>query len=251
MLSEFRRILPDEDCIYFGDTLHMPYGEKSKEQLLKFSKKAFSFFESRGVKAVVMACNTTSATVYDVLKNDYPFKLYPIIQSVTEILANLNIKKIGVFATPATINSHAYKNGINAVNKNMSVIEIPAPEWVKIVENGTAKSDFAQQEIRIRMENMMKHSPEKIVLGCTHFPFLISELEKYAPATMFINPAKSFAEYIKRDLEKLKALHDRQIRGSEEFFVSSEPKKFVQTAQLFYPVKTAELLDFDAVGVLS
>lgn len=251
MLSEFRRILPDEDCIYFGDTLHMPYGEKSKEQLLDFSKQAFSFFEKRGVKAVVMACNTTSATVYDVLKNDYPFKLYPIIQSVTEILANLNVKKIGVFATPATINSHAYGNGINAVNNKMSVVEIPAPEWVKIVENGSAESDYAQKEIRAGMEKMLSFSPEKIVLGCTHFPFLLSELEKYAPEKMFINPAKSFAEFIKRDLEKSDASHDRQIRGAEEFFVSSEPEKFVKTAQMFYPVKSAELLDFDTVGVLS
>ena len=250
-MSEFRRILPEEDCIYFGDTLHMPYGEKSKEQLLDFSKQAFSFFEKRGVKAVVMACNTTSATVYDVLKNDYPFKLYPIIQSVTEILANLNVKKIGVFATPATINSHAYKNGINALNNKMSVVEIPAPEWVKIVENGSAKSDFAQKEIRTGMEKMLSFSPEKIVLGCTHFPFLLSELEKYAPAQMFINPAKSFAEYIKRDLEKSNALHDKQIRGAEEFFVSSVAEKFVKTAQMFYPVKSAELLDFDAIGVLS
>ncbi len=251
MLSEFRKILPEEDCIYFGDTLHMPYGEKSKEQLLEFSKQAFSYFESRGVKAVVMACNTTSATVYDTLKNDYTFKLYPIIQSVTEILANLNVKKIGVFATPATINSHAYKNGINAVNKKMSVVEIPAPEWVKIVENGTARSDFAQQELRAGMEKMMKLSPEKIVLGCTHFPFLLSELGNFVPAPMFINPAKSFAEFIKRDLEKSDAFHDKQIRGREEFFVSSEPEKFIQTAQMFYPVKSAELLDFDAVEVLS
>ena len=69
--------------MYFGDTKNMPYGEKTKEELITFSKKIFDFFEKQGVKAVVMACNTTSANVYDTLKNNYNYKIYPIIQSVT------------------------------------------------------------------------------------------------------------------------------------------------------------------------
>ena len=221
----------------------MPYGEKSKEQLIEFSKKAFDFFKTREVKAVVMACNTTSATVYDVLKNDYPFKLYPIIQSVTALLASLPIEKIGVFATPATINSHAYKLGITAINKNMEVVEIPAPEWVKIVENGTAESDFAKKTIADCMDEMLKFSPEKIVLGCTHFPFLLPELIKFLPETTFINPAQAFAKFIKQDLTLSGNLNEKNTLGGEEFFVSSSPKKFIKTAQMFYPVKNVHLLN--------
>lgn len=134
VLKQLRELMPQENCIYFGDTKNMPYGEKNKDQLIKFSEGIFNFLGKQGVKAVVMACNTTSATVYDTLKDNFDFKIYPIIQSVTQILAELPVKKLGILATHATINSHAYKNGIQKINPDVEVIEHACPEWVKIVE---------------------------------------------------------------------------------------------------------------------
>ena len=139
-MSAFRKILPNEDCIFFGDTKNMPYGEKTKEQLIEFSKKAFEFFESKNVKAVIMACNTTSAIVYDELKDKYNFKLYPLIQSVAKILSVRNYRSIGVFATPATIASGAYSKNINKYNPDIKVFEIACPEWVRFVENDEISS---------------------------------------------------------------------------------------------------------------
>ena len=83
----------------------MPYGEKTEEQLIGFADKIFRFFELKKVKAVVMACNTTSAVTYEKLKNNYDFKIYPIIQSVSGILARMPVNKLGIFATPAPIKS--------------------------------------------------------------------------------------------------------------------------------------------------
>ena len=118
----------------------MPYGEKTKEQLIEYSSKAFEFFESKNVKAVVMACNTTSAVVYEDLKDKYQFKLYPLIQSVSKVFGDMQVKSLGVFATPATINSHAYSKWINKYNPNIKVTEISCPEWVKIVENNETET---------------------------------------------------------------------------------------------------------------
>lgn len=236
MLKELRQILPDENCIYFGDTKNMPYGEKSKEQLIKFSRGIFEFFEKQGVKAVVMACNTTSAVTYDILKNDFDFKIYPIIQSVTKIFAELPIKKIGVLATHATINSHAYKNGINKINPNIDVIEHACPEWVKIVEGKLEDNPESLNSIKTDLETVLKQNPEKIILGCTHYPYLINILKQFAPEEIFINPAEAFAKYIKADLEKAGLIAEKAT-GTEEFYVSGNPQNFINAASIFYDIK--------------
>ena len=221
----------------------MPYGEKSKTDLIKFSNKIFKFFEEKEIKAVVMACNTTSSNVYDDLKNNYNFRIYPIIQSVTGILANLPIERLGVFATQATINSHAYSYGVNKNNKKIEVIEIACPEWVKIVESKTENKAASIEQIKSKMDEIKRFNPQKIVLGCTHYPYLLTQLSKYAPEDTFINPAESFVNFIKKDLEKLNLLSDKTTRGSEKIYVSSNPEQFKSAASMFYEIaQTPELI---------
>ena len=214
----------------------MPYGEKTKEQLIEFSSKIFEFFKEKGVKAVVMACNTTSATTYDVLKNDFDFKIYPIIQSVTKIFAQLPIQTIGILATHATINSHAYKNGINLVNPDIKVIEQACPDWVKIVEEKLEDKPESMTAVKKDLEAVLKEKPEKIILGCTHYPYLLNILKNFASEDTFINPAEAFAKYIQADLEKANLLSNPNT-GKEKFYVSGSPQKFINAASLFYTIK--------------
>lgn len=244
VFSEFRKELPNEDCIYFGDTQNMPYGEKTKEQLIEYSKKAFEFFEAHQVKAVVMACNTTSATVYDLLKDEYSFKLYPVIQSVTKVFAELPVKKIGVFATPATINSHAYASGIKKFAPNKEICEIACPDWVRIVENHEEETPEAIEKIKLKMGEMMKFHPDRIILGCTHYPFLIKQLASIENENMFINPAKYYVNYIKNDMMQSDMLTDSHLKGSERFYCSSNPEKFKKAAEMFHDMDGTEVLLF-------
>lgn len=220
----------------------MPYGEKSKQQLLEYSSRAFEFFEQQNVKAVIMACNTTSAVVYDELKDKYNFKLYPLIQSVSKVFSELPINNIGIFATPATIKSHAYSKCINQYNPAMKVYEIDCPAWVKIVENNTIQSPEAEDAIRIKMEEMLKYNVEKIVLGCTHYPYLINQLAKYAQKNIFINPSEAYVNYIKEDLENLGMLNKSNIKGTDSFFVSAFADKFIDSAAMFYQVNHCEII---------
>jgi len=110
VLARFREILPNENIVYFGDTVHLPYGNKSKEELIGYAKNILDFMSNKGVKAVVIACNTSSAQAYDAIMNTYPypFPIYPIIQTAAKAIAVNNYKKIGVFATEATVKSGKY-----------------------------------------------------------------------------------------------------------------------------------------------
>ena len=215
----------------------MPYDEKTPEQLLKFGLEIFNFLQKKSVKAVIMACNTTSAVVYDKIKNDYPFEIYPIIQPVARHIAKFPLKKVGVFATHATVNSHCYRTELKKNNSNLEVKEIACPGWVKIVENGEENTEFALSSVKEKMAEMMAFSPDKIILGCTHYPYLLNVLSTLAPRELFINPSIEFAHIIKADLTAKNLLSSQDFEGSEEFYVSANPEKFQKSASLFYEIK--------------
>ena len=234
VFEQVKKLLPNENFIYFGDTKNMPYGEKTEAQLLEFADNIFRFLEGKKAKAVVMACNTTSAIVYEKLKNNYNFEIYPIIQSVANNLARLDIKRIGIFATPATINSHCYKKEIQKHNPHLDVIEIACPSWVKIVENGEEKTLNGKVAVEEKLTEMLVFSPERIVLGCTHYPYLMETLTAYAPESLFINPSKEFAQIIKNDLSQKGLLNQNTTKGTEKFYVSANPEKFKMASSMFY-----------------
>jgi len=230
VLRHLEKAYPNEHYIYFGDTKNLPYGEKSTEELLEITSQIFDRYEKQNVKAVIMACNTTSATVYDTLKDRYNFKIYPVIQSVSQYLASLNIKRLGVFATIATVKAQKYSQCIMAQNPKMQVYEIACPGWVELVESQDYTSPHAKELIQKNMEKMLSFGVEKIVLGCTHYPYLINSLSGFAPKEMFIDPAPCFIEVISKTLESATG------KGKTEFFVSSEPEKFIEASKLFYKI---------------
>ena len=231
--SKLKKLLPNEDYIYFGDTKNMPYGEKTKDQLLEYADRIFKFFKSKNAKAVVMACNTTSSVIYDDVKDKYGFKIYPVIQSSAKILAGLPVNRIGVFATSATVNSNAYKREIQKYNPNIDVIQIACPEWVKIVEEHRIEKSSA--EIKSKLDEMMARNPDKIVLGCTHYPYLLNKLSEFESKDLFIDPAVYFAKFIKEDLEASGMLEEGSDR--EEIYVSANPENFKEASKMFCDLK--------------
>lgn len=240
VFSRFKSLLPNENTIYYGDLKNLPYGNKSKEELIGFARKILDFFKSKGVKAVVIACNTSSALAYETIKNEYDFKIYPIIQSAAKLISGLGAKRIGIFATTGTVNSGAYKTEITKHNPEIQVKEIACPNWVNIVE-GVSEVD-SDADIKTHCEEMLKFNPDKIILGCTHYPYLIDRLEKYLPRNLFIDPAGIFSVYIKEDLKKANLLTPSIYPGREEFYVSAHPKEFVKNAKLFYEIKNTPLI---------
>lgn len=238
--KEVKKLLPNEDYLYFGDTINMPYGEKTQEELIQIARKIFDFFAAKGVKAVIMACNTTSAMTYEILKDDYDFKIYPIIQSVAKVISKLPIERLGVFATPATINSHAYAREINKLNPELKITEISCPAWVRIVEENRLNQPQSLLQIKERVEEMHTYNPEKIILGCTHYPYLTGIIKQFYPEKDLIDPAKYFAQFIKEDL-----VANPNGAGTEHFYVSSNPENFMAASKLFCELKDLpELVKF-------
>lgn len=241
VFDKFKKLLPNESYVYFGDLKNSPYGAKTKSELIVLADKVFKFLETKNVKAVLMACNTTSANVYEELKNNYSFKVYPIIQSCAKVIAQSGVNSVGVFATCATINSHAYSKELKSHNSSLQVYEQACPKWVEIVEKGLQNSSESVQIIKQDLDLMLENKPEKIILGCTHYPYLINILSKFAPKDMFIDPSKFFAEFVKSDMQNL-GLISENVSPSEEFYVSANNKEFVSAVSVFYDVKSLPII---------
>lgn len=235
--ARFRHALPNENTIYYGDLKNLPYGNKTQEELVCFARNILDFFKTKNVKAVVIACNTSSALAYDFIKNDYDFKIYPIIQSCAKVIAGMNINRIGVFATVGTVKSGAYKRELCRYKSELSVKEIACPNWVSIVEG--VGLPYEESDIKIHLDEMLEFNPDKIILGCTHYPYLMERLVKYAPKSIFIDPAEIFVNYLKNNL----FLNDNLKPGYEEFFVSADVESFLKNSQLFYNVKECNEAD--------
>ena len=236
VFSQLIKLLPDENYIYFGDTANLPYGNKSQAELVNISTKIFDFFKLKKVKAVVMACNTTSALTYEILKDKYDFKIYPVVQNVAEQIAKEGHKKIGVFATQGTVNSHAYKNELQKHDKNIDVFEIACPEWVSIVENELQEDNNSIKNVKMHLDEMLINSPDRIILGCTHYPYLLNTLSKFADEKLFINPAKYFAQSRFADLKKNDLLCDKDVK-EHACVVSANPSQYARASKLFYKVQ--------------
>ena len=162
---------PNNEYIYYGDTLNLPYGNKTKEQLLELSNKDVEFLISKNVDIIIIACGTVSSNCLDYLKNKYNIPIYDIISPTIDYLNKSNYQNIGVIATNRTIDSHIFKNNIN---KNL--YEINTPELVPIIENNDLDNldnvlDIYLGEYRDKIDIL--------VLGCTHYPIISNYIDKY------------------------------------------------------------------------
>lgn len=235
ILKELVSNMPSADFMYFGDTKNLPYGTKTKEELLFLNRNILNFFLSKDVKTVVIACNTTSALTYEELKKEFEpkgLKIYPLIQTVVKDAIN-DLKSddcICVMATSATVKSGKYKQEIEKVNPKLKVVEIPCSGFVEIVEQRKYDQQESFELIKEKMQIVLENNAKKVILGCTHYPYLVDLLSKFAPKEMFFNPAKTLAKCVAKELNPNGA-------GNVEFFVTSEPMEFKQSAKLFFDIK--------------
>lgn len=243
VLSELKKILPNEKFIYFADSANLPYGEKSKEQLVGFTRDILNYFKSRDVKMVLMACNTSSAVTLNIVKNDYKFDILGLIDPAARFLASQNYSNIGIMATSATINSNAYKNKIlKYANKNIT--QVACPGLVELVEGGNLDTAEAENLVRKYLEPILAQNVQKIVLGCTHYPFLSSLIEEITGRKdILINPAEFLAKEAFALLKSKNALNDSE-EGTMEFYASASPGEFLHFGKnLFDGIDYVELLN--------
>lgn len=171
VLKNIIKHYPNNEYIYYGDTLNLPYGDKSVEKLKELSYNDVAFLISKKVDIIIIACGTVSSNCIDYLKNKFQIPIYDIISPTIDYLNTSNYNNIGIIATNRTINSHIFKNNINK-----SIYEIKTPKLVPLIESNNLDN------LDDVINNYLKEYKNKIdilVLGCTHYPIIKNNLVKY------------------------------------------------------------------------
>ena len=164
---------PNNEYIYYGDTLNLPYGNKTIKELQELSSKDVEFLINKQVDIIIIACGTVSSNCLDYLKNKYNIKIYDIISPVIKYLNNSNYNNIGIIATNRTIDSHIFKNNLN---KEKNIYEIATPDLVPLIENNNL---FKINDTLDKYLSKYKDKIDILVLGCTHYPSIYNHINKY------------------------------------------------------------------------
>ena len=246
---EIMRQLPDENIVYFGDTARLPYGSKSKDNIIRFSRQIIRFLLTRNVKAIVIACNTASAQALDVVKEEFDL---PIIGTITAgaraAVQETRSRKIGVIGTEGTIRSQTYTEVIRELEPEAEVMGKACPLFVPLVEEGFATHHIADEVIDIYLREMKESDIDTMILGCTHYPLLRSRIMAYlGDKVSIVNPAYETAMDLKRILEEKGLNNDRDSLTKYEFYVSDAAEKFKQFANsiLPYNVETIQQINIE------
>jgi glutamate racemase len=234
IVRELLNILPQESVIYLGDTARVPYGTKSKETVMRFTDEAISFFQDRGVKVLLIACNTSSSLALPELKRDYDFKILGVIEAgVEEAVKVSRVKRVGVIGTEATISSAVYERELKELDPNIEVFSQPCPLFVPLVEEGWIDEPESYKIAAKYLKILKDKKIDTLILGCTHYPFM-KRIIQYGIGehVALIDSAKVFVKRVRRVLleeDLLSANSDREY----SFFVTDQPEKFRDFSQLF------------------
>lgn len=246
VLGELKKLLPNENFIYFGDSANIPYGEKSSQELISFSQNILNYFKSQDTKMVLMACNTSSAVTLDVVKQQYEFPVLGLIEPTAKFLEGQNVSNIGVIATSATIKSNAYKNMILKYSAGKNVFQMACPGLVELVEEEKINTNEAKNLLKMYLEPLIDKNVEKIILGCTHYPFLgdlIIEITQNKD--ILINPAEYLVKEACTILKNANSLNEQNV-GKVDFYTSKNPQEFVNVGKKLYPeIFSANLLELN------
>lgn len=248
VLKEIIKELPNEDLIYFGDTARVPYGPRSSETVTKYTFQSINFLLSKGVKAVVIACNTATARSLLAAQEKYPnLPIVGVIEAGARTLAQVTkSKKVGVIGTDGTINSKAYQKEICKLDSEISVIGRACPLFVPIVEEGWSDTEIAEMTARRYLQVFKKEHVDSLVLGCTHYPLLTRTIAKVVgPGMTLVNPARETARDLKKFLLKADMMNYENDSPKYQYYVSDAPERFKEIGSRFLrePINKIDIVE--------
>lgn len=242
VVKAVKQLMPQEDIIFFGDSLHCPYGNKSKEEILQLTNKIIAFLKEKKVKILALACNTMS-TLSEELKKQHEIEIVDIISPTVAYIAKLNLKELGLLATSFTVNSQRYDKLLGEKSQDLILFSQASKNLAKIIEDG--KFDEAEEELQREINKILekKANLEDIVLACTHYPIIEHSFKKFYPNISFINPAIDQANALREFLAKNHLLTNKNS-GKLELYSSGNIDKFeffLKKLKLPEPEKSAEI----------
>lgn len=243
---EIMRQMPGEKIVYFGDTARVPYGSKSKDTILKFSRQIVTFLQTRNVKAIVIACNTASALALDAIRSEQSLPVIGVVEPGAKAASEATKNhRIGIIGTEATINSNIYSKFLHRLNPDVEVFPKACPLFVPLVEEGWLYDSITAEIAERYFTDLKAYDIDTLILGCTHYPLIRHTLQKIIGDTVaLINPAYETARSLKQ------VLSDQGLTGysdnpEHEFYVSDGAEKFKSFANTILPCDVIATSDVD------
>lgn len=227
-------IIPNENIIYFGDTMRNPYGNRDKSTLLHFTSQNINFLKSLGVKVILVACGTVSSYIREV---ESDIDVFGVIEPTCKAAIKTSKNgRIGILGTKTTINSNSYNKCINSFSKDIFCISQACPLFVPMIENGFISSDNSTllTLIDLYVSPLVKQNIDTLILGCTHYPIIESSIRYiFGNSLNLINPGKELIKFLKERLISKDMTSKNKNIGDRQFYVSGDKEKFSKNAHLF------------------
>ena len=231
------RQLPNEKIIYFGDTAHLPYGDKSPDSIKYYGIRISQFLLQHNCKIIVIACNSASSMAYETVKDfvgDKALVVNVIDPVVEEVTSDKSIKKVGVIGTKGTIRSDIYSKKIRAARKNLDVPSLATPLLASMIEEGFFNNKISRTIINSYLSRPKLAKIDSLILACTHYPLIKEEIEEYYKGKVnIIDSAGMVAMHVKNLLTEQNLL-TKERRPKHHFFVSDYTDSFEKSTKYFF-----------------
>ncbi|HPD94300.1 MAG TPA: glutamate racemase [Tenuifilaceae bacterium] len=233
VLKELVKLLPKESFIYFADSANCPYGQKNQSEIIKLANAIVQFLIGNNVKLIVVACNTATAAAIDFLRERYSIPFIGMEPAIKPASLNTKTKSIGVLATAGTFKGRLYAETSKKYASNIKICYKVGEGLVELVENGHPDSPEAVKLLHKYVDPMLACKIDHLVLGCTHYPFLINAIKQIAPPNLtIIDPAPAVAKQTKKILEE-RGLINKNIPASINFYSSGKTDVIKNIINLF------------------
>lgn len=219
--KEVHTLLPQENSIYLADSLNAPYGPKGKDKIIELSIKNTEFLLDKNCKLVVVACNTATTNAIRVLREKYNVPFIGIEPAIKPAALNTQTKVIGILATKGTLSSALFHNTSNLYANGITIVEQIGEGIVQLIESGKLESVEMEILLASYLKPMLKANIDYLVLGCTHYPYLIAKLIKLLPKHVkIIDSGLAVAKQTKTVLEEHKLLNVELLKPKNEFYIN-------------------------------
>ncbi|CAM1334749.1 glutamate racemase [Tenacibaculum aestuariivivum] len=221
--KEIKYLLPNESTIYLSDSKNAPYGEKSKQEIIDLSIKNTEFLIDKGCKLIVVACNTATTNAIEYLRLNYNIPIIGIEPAIKTAALQTKTGTIGILATKGTLNSSLFEKTSASINHRITIIEQVGNGLVELIENGKINSTEMTTLLNSHLNLMQSSNCDCIVLGCTHYPYLIPQINKIVGNNVIIiDSGEAVAKQTKKILEDNKLLSDTKKNIYNTFYINKE-----------------------------